>query len=654
MRSSVVMSLLLAGGLAHGAQSASEAAVEWLRHVASGEAESKLTDETAVSPDTSEAELKSIRSRITQLRGSLRADDLKAVANQEDGDLAAVLVSQITNFDANSVQIHAVGLVKSDDKWLPAPLPSSFNNTGLSLRPGFLQRVKKLEDWMLKTRSTQLVRLKDDAFSLLFDEMKKAMGPEDLVGVDPHDLAKDFLKALRGGELPSVLAMMGGMQSPRPADFDDTFQVISRVLRKSAILNPGWRLLAAPEAARAIVMFDDNGAESIVSVVALDPAGDFDAAPRPKAAHFSVVHSPSGGWRVRLPEELLSPVFHGKAPRPEADDDAVDADLISMFPAKLREAQPAKPEPTARGAAEAIVAALQAPSFEAVCERMEFSKKEESALDSLKLAATFWQRIHRPQDYGTPILLTVHEQGEDACALVQMFSGRDPAKASIDVIFLHRSEGGWLANPGFSGGQGSTHSGAGHHLGLWLETEMKERENDWSAGVLVRIGGIAADSAPSEDEAKKVVSDWRKAIAAGDGAGMLAMSACFDDNTGTTRLLRNVGYELTTRQAGEILAVHRSGRWAAVSLRVPPADGDDSADAYPLVVVAATPSGPRVLGELDLFDPLTRSREFLNRSVWNRVSARLPDGARGELESIYEKHRTISAAERERRPKPTE
>jgi len=40
--------------------------------------------------------------------------------------------------------------------------------------------------------------------------------------------------------------------------------------------------------------------------------------------------------------------------------------------------------------------------------------------------------------------------------------------------------------------------------------------------------------------------------------------------------------------------------------------------------------------------------------LWDRVAARLPDGARGELESIYEKHRTLSAADRERRQKPTE
>ena len=83
--------------------------------------------------------------------------------------------------------------------------------------------------------------------------------------------------------------------------------------------------------------------------------------------------------------------------------------------------------------------------------------------------------------------------------------------------------------------------------------------------------------------------EFAVAIAAGDGAGMLSLSACFDDDAGSAGLLKKTSYELMPRQKGEILGVHRSGRWAAVSLRVPPATGDDSADSYPLIVVAATP-----------------------------------------------------------------
>jgi hypothetical protein len=251
-------------------------------------------------------------------------------------------------------------------------------------------------------------------------------------------------------------------------------------------------------------------------------------------------------------------------------------------------------------------------------------------------------------------LLEVHEEGDDACALIQMFSGQDPGKAAIETLFFHRGPAGWLANSGFSGAPALAHVKDGGAMGKWIGTAVQTRERNWSAGVFVRIGGIPADSAPSEEEARKVVDEWRSAIAAGDGARMLALSACFDDDAGSAGLLKKTSYELMPRQKGEILGIHRAGRWAAVSLRVPPAHGDDSADGYPLIVVASTPSGPKVLPEIDLYDPLTRSREFLNRSVWDRVTARLPEGARGELESIYEKHRTLSAATRESRPKSTE
>jgi hypothetical protein len=222
------------------------------------------------------------------------------------------------------------------------------------------------------------------------------------------------------------------------------------------------------------------------------------------------------------------------------------------------------------------------------------------------------------------------------------------------MVFFQRGASGWLANPGFSGSTALSFTKNAKVIGEWTGPALKAREGDWTEGLLVRLGGIPADSAPAEEDARRLIGEWREAIVARDAAGLLARSACFDDDDGRKRMLQNTGYELLSRQKGEILGVHRAGRWAAVSMRVPAAPGDDSADAFPLYVVATTAAGPRVLPELDLFDPLTRGREFLNRRVWDRIAARLPDGARGELESIYEKHRNLSAAAREPRPKTAE
>lgn len=643
---------LLLGAFARAADSPGDAALTFLRGLSEDNAVFAVGD-TAISPEVPAARRADIAGLLGRLGRQIRPDDLRVLEEKRDGELAAVLVSQVTDFDSDSVQVHAVGMVKSDDRWRPAPLPSSFNSTGLSLRPGLFRRAKELENWMLKTRSAQLVRLKDDIFSLLFDEMKKSMSPDELHESTPEKLAGDFLAALEARDLPALLALAGGLDDPRPSDWEETFQALSRILRRKEIRHSGWRLLGAPEAARAVVFSEQSGDDGVVSVVALDPAGDLGKRPRLRAIHLPFFRSKAGLWRVGLPEDLLSPVTR-KSSRDIEDDEMMDADIVARFPERLATFLPPLREPTSRAAAEALVAALREPSVRPLCRRLDLSKDPDVGLDALVRSARLWQVFHRPDEIASPVLLEVHESGDDACLLIQAFTAKKPEVAELQTVFLKRGEGGWLANPGFSGASALAHVVDGTAMSRWIGTALRDRDHDWSAGVFPRIGGVPADSAPGEDETRALIGDWRQAIAAGDGARVLGLSACFDDAAGSKRALRNTGYEMMAGRKGEILAIHRAGRWSAVSMRVPPVDGDDSADAFPLFVVVATDAGPRVLPELDLFDPLTRSREFLNRRVWERVDERLPAAARGELESIYEKHRTLSAADRERRPNTTE
>lgn len=629
-------------------QSPTEAAVSWLRDVASGKAEAKLGEETALSPEASPEDVKGVRSQLARLRESLKPDDLRPLADKEDGDLAAVLISQITNFDANSLQIHAVGLVRNKDgQWVPAPMPSSFASTGLSLRPGFLERLKMMESWMSVERSDQLVRLKADIFSLLTEEMRKVVTPATLKDSTPAKLATDFLTALAKRDMPTALALAGGLEDPRPANWDDTFQVISSMLRRKEITHSLWRLLAAPDAVRVIVQVDDNPAEPLVSIVGLDPAGSA-ATPRPRAVHLPLVRSKTGTWRVRLTHDLLAPATRPRSPGQEDEDKDFDAEILAKFPAKLSEAMPPVPAATARDAALAIESALSKDSVADLCTRLDLANPPEVATATLTRAAAMWQRNHRRGDGLSAILVDVVESGDDAFAIFQMFSGRDTAKSAFERIQLRRTEKGWLANAGFDSGALGISPENVEPLAKALDAALDERRAEWWRGLITRIGGLAADSAPTEQDARQVMTEFRQAIAARDAATAIRLSAGFDDDLGSSRLLRNLGNDIRDGQAGEILGIHRAGRWAAASLRVPPAPGDDSADAYRLIAIVATPAGPRVMPELDIYENLSqeRKRERMNGEVWDRISARLPEGARTELESIYEKHRSLSAADR--------
>jgi hypothetical protein len=653
MKALVLLVALAASTRLPAAEGPGEAALKFLRGLTEEDGIFAV-GETAVSPDIPEARRADIAQRLTRLGRQIRPGDLRVLEQKLDGDLAAVLVSQITNFDSSSVQIHAVGLVKGGDKWLPAPLPSSFASTGLSLRPGFLQRAKELENWMLRSRSEQLLRLKDDSFTLLFEEMRKLRSPDELHEAAPEKLAADFLAALRARSLPGALALLGGLEAQRPSEWEDTFQALARLMRAPAINHPGWRLLAAPEAARAIVLTEQDGDDGIVSIVALDPAANVNQRPEARAVHLPFVRSKAGMWRIRLPQELLMTAAAAQAQQDEADDEDVDAEIVAAFPAKLRETVAAAPAASPHAAAKLLMAALRGASLQELVPLIALDANPALALDGLTRAARLWQRFHRPEQIAVPVLLEIHESGDDACALVQVFSASTPEKPELEEVYFQRDDSGWLVNPGFSGDSALGAVKEGREFKEWAGQQRPAREKDWSEGMTMRLGGIAADSAPSEDEARRVIDTWREAILKQDISVMLEQSACFDDAAGVSRLLRNSGYEMLGRQKGDILGIHRAGRWAAVSMRVPAAPGDDSADAYPLYVIAATPGGPRVLPELDLFDPLTRGREFLNRKVWERLADRLPDGASGELESIYEKHRTLSAADREQRPKTAE
>ncbi len=638
------------GGFTFAAQlSPTEAAVSWLRDVASGKAEAKLGEETALSPEASAEDVKGVRSQLARLRESLKPDDLRPLVNKEDGDLAAVLISQITNFDANTLQIHAVGLVRGKDgEWVPAPMPSSFASTGLSIRPGFLERLKSMESWMSVERSDQLVRLKADVFSLLTEEMRKVVTPASLTDSTPAKLATDFLTALAKRDMPTALALAGGLEDPRPANWDDTFQVISSMLRKKEITHALWRLLAAPDAVRVIVQVDDNPSEPLVSIVGLDPAGA-PTTPRPRAVHLPLVRSKAGTWRVRLTHELLAPATRPRSPGQEDEDRDFDAEILAKFPAKLNEAMPSAPTATARGAALAIEAALVKDTVADLCTRLDLANPPEIATATLSRAAAMWQRNHRRGDSLSAILVDVLESGDDACAIYQMFSGRDTAKAAFEKVNLRRGAKGWLANAGFDAAPLGVSAENAATFAKTVEAALDERRSEWWGGLITRIGGLAADSAPTEEESRQVITQAREAVGTRDAAAIIRLSACFDDDVGPTRLLKTVGNDIRDGQGGEILGIHRVGRWAAASVRVPPQPGDDSADSYRLFAIVATPAGPRIMPELDLYDvaPEERStRGRRNKEVWDRVTARLPEGARAELESIYEKHRSLSAADR--------
>ncbi len=618
-------------------------AVEWLRAVAAGRTDP--ADGTALSKDLTHQRREAIRQQLTRLRARLRPDDLKALEDKQDGDLAGVIVSQVTGYDAATVQVHAVAMVRREGKWLPAPSPASFDGVGLLFHPELRQRARALEEWMIRTRGEQFAHLRENIFSTLVDEMRETMDPDLLRNGEPEKMAQAFVDACQKRSVPAILALAGGLEQPLPGDWPDTVQTVTRALG-GGVKHPGWRLLAAPEVLRAVVHSEQTKRESMVSLVCLDPG----VTPlRPRAIHLSLEKGESQRWRIRLSETLdLSSLDPRDAATMAREDAAIDADLIRRFPEKLRTLIPARPLSESRAALDRFLAALRGPSLEAVVPYLDFSGDPEEAIDTLVHCAQQWRELHQPHDLRLPLTLDFRESGPEACAIVHRFSAVTPLAANLSTFFFRRDDHGWLADADLTGASRGPQRDD-ETLSIWLKETLARFEDAWASGLMLPLEEIAPGSAPAEDAARETAAAWRRAIAAGDPAAMLALSAFLPEHHGMDRALRNTGHELISRVEGEILAVRRAGHWAGVSVRSENALGEIS---HPFHLVVATPAGPRILPEFELFAPLTRSREHLNSWAFKRVAELLPAEASAELKSLFDHHRELAAADRAASPDP--
>src|SRR5690606_7042270 len=152
--------------------------------------------------------------------------DLRPLDEKKDGDLAGVIVSQVTGFDSTTIQVHAVAMVKREGKWLPAPSPASFDGVGLLFNDELRRRARALEDWMIRARGEQFARLRENIHSHLADEMRRAVDPDLLSEGQPEAMAEAFVEACRQRSIPAALALTGGLETPFPSDWGETVQAI--------------------------------------------------------------------------------------------------------------------------------------------------------------------------------------------------------------------------------------------------------------------------------------------------------------------------------------------------------------------------------------------------------------------------------------------
>ncbi len=601
--------------------------------------------DTALAPQTSAGKRREIARRLERLAADLGGDPLDVGPVRTDSELAGVLLRQTGDPDPARLRVMAVALIRRGDGWLPAPLPGSFENTGIRQSAALGTRAAALENWLLREQALELGRLREQSAARLRQRIESSLPADLLRSLDSHGVCRRFLDAVARRDVAAALGLLGGLSGQAPADWELRLKATRDALGSKELPRP-WRLLGAPDVLRMEVEHDVTDADALASIACLDPHGSNPraAVPRVEFVHLELVKTEDGMWRVDPPAGFFQ--------QAAADDDDTidegDSELVARLGENLRAARLAKPQRSAGEIQRLTLDALQRASFPALVPWIFIDPATDDCTATLVRAAQDWRSLH--ESAGTRVLIShgMKETETAAAALWQVFSPGNPDRLDLRVFHFRKTADGWLWTPVASDDER-------REFGDWRMAEEERVQASWRQSLLAgshELAEVPDAGPPTEEEARTLVEQWLETIANGDLLAAIRLTARLRTADSATRLLRNLGYEMTgmsrdNGQAARITGVRRGSLCALVAVH----GASDGKDTQPLYPVLRTPAGPRILLEVDLFSGGGRSRDFLNKTSLEHLRGVSAPAAR-DLRQLLAQPQAEAPARREKRKPP--
>lgn len=612
-----------------------ETAVHFLEKVRTKNLNLEPGADTALSPQTSEKKRKEIARRLERMARDLGNDPLEVGAVKLDGDLAAVIVRKIGGFDPSRLQVFPVALVKRGADWAAAPVPASFENSGIGYAATLRQRLSTLEEWMLHERVADLENLREQSAARMRRKIEENLPAATLRRFTSQEAAGRFLSACESRKLPEILGLLGGLAEHLPDDWALRLRAADTAVATNSQVSRPWRLLIAPEVLRVLVYHEEDeeaeGNSALVSIACLDPAGNPPQSTSPKVelVHLALSRTPDGFWRIDPPPAFLL----GASGQDDDPGEDLDTDLLDLFPAKLMLKHPVSPEPTARQAKEALLAALANDRPSSWTRLIQIQGDPADARGAYARAAQIWWESRNPASARRAIPLAFHEDGDRAVAACQFFDSHNPDRLDLRFLFFEKTPMGWLWNPFPSD---DTRNASQE----WTDLQTKRWQDDWQETFLTdcpKLEKLPDAGAPTGEDSRKLIESWLQATRTGDVMAALRLTTRLDTPDSTATLLRNLGYEMTGARRNDnaipITGIHRGEIWTAVGTQTV----TDGRPSFPLYPVIATSAGPRILLEIDLMASGNRSRDFLNKTTLERLRKSSAPAA-DELKRLFSEH----------------
>lgn len=605
------------------------AALDFLGKVKEGRVDLNPGVDTALLGQITDRKRESIRKRLERMKAELTGGELELGDVKQDGLFAAAMIRKSAGFDSAEVRVFPVALVKRGGKWLPAPLPASFENAVAGYTLPMKTRLSALEEWMMRKRVTDLEKMLVESTKRTREVILNSIIGEELEGDDLGKITDRFLEACAKGDRAAILGFLGGLSDPLPADWSLRLKA-----SKEAVGGKGnWRVLASPEVIRVRVHEEKDQKAGLVSLAWLDP--QTVATSGVHVLHLNFSRDTAGQWAMDLPDVLL---HGGEFP----DDEDFDQDLLSRFAERLRVSEPALYSDSLDEAAAGLMESLRSGGVREALRKVDLGGGRRNGLKAVTDAAELWWSLNEPGVFRIPVELGFKQEGDLAVYAYQWFSVSDPDRFGLRTLFFRKMDYGWLWSPGPPAKSGPA---ARKELVEWVAGMEPEWRLSWRQLLMkpsAKLDRIIPADPPTDEQIKALVKAWLAALVKKDLGAALATTAWLGRGAGEIpmKALRNISYELANADEGkaELVRIHRSASWAAVTVRR--VSGERVQDLF--LPVVSTPSGVRLLPEIDLIAETTRTRSFLNKASFEMLGKAVDEESITELKGLFEDSHQIA------------
>ena len=625
----VIFLLLVITAAVHAAPSdPARSALDFLEKVRERTINLEPGGDTALSAQTAPDKKSQIARHLDRMARDLGSDPLEIGEVKLDENFAAVLVRKSGGFDPRQLQVFPVALVKHGMEWLAAPVPASFENTGVGYAIALKKRLQHLENWMLREQVVELEKLRELSANRLRKRIESSLTENDLRHYDASQVSDHFLAACEKMDTPAVLGFLGGLATPLPDDWPARLKAVDQAMSTQVPAAPPWRQLVAPEVVRLRIDPELAATRNSMTLAYLDPAGIGKGSERPRiqTTTFGLTKAKNGLWQIDPPAYFLTPT--GDAP------DNPDKELINTFPAKWTEAHPPTPQASAILAQQSLIYALGNATLPALLQISKLPPNPDNARYALTEAARIWWLLHAPSAVSHAVPLGFRADESHAVAMFQFFSAREPDLLDPKAFYFEKSAHGWLWNP-------SPSATLRDPFQEWIASETQHWAGKWQQTLLTEssvVKKISESPPPAAEEVRQCLNSWLDAIHREDLPIALKFTVRLDDVRSNPIVLKNLGYEISSSRQNtsppEITHIYSGKTWTAVGVKTQQ-QGKLSFPLYPLI---QTSQGLRVLAEVDLLTASSRGRDFLNRAAIQRLDGHASLDAIAELHDLCSQH----------------